>query len=249
MAFKVARKSSLNGPDEFITSTSMAVKFLSDNLKAVVAVSISVGIVFLSYTGWITYSKNRDKKAGDAFYSALSISQAKIDPAGEFKTEDERSRTSINRFLDLANKYKGSRVEEIALLYAANGYYNQKELDKAIDIYNKMLFKIDREDPSLHGNISEVKLSPGIVRDSALFGLAYAYEQKGELKKAIDAQNTLVSSKDSYLREMGLVSLGRLYEKSSDKAKALETYNTIISDFPESPNVPTIKQKIERLKG
>lgn len=253
MAVKVVRKRSLKGPDELITSSSSVFKFLSDNLRAVVIIASVVGVVVLSYTGWGIYKRQRDQKAGDAFYSAMKVYQAKIDPAGTapdtFKTADDRSRASIAKFLELAKKYKGSGAEEVALLYAANAYSDLKEFDKAIETYNKMLFKIEREDSKLHGNINEIRVSPGIVRDSALYGLAHAYEQKGDLKNAIDIQISLTSAKDSHLREMGLASLGRLYEKSGDKAKALETYKKFISDFPESQNLSTVKEKIERLKG
>ncbi|MBI4746047.1 MAG: tetratricopeptide repeat protein [Deltaproteobacteria bacterium] len=141
------------------------------------------------------------------------------------------------------------RATEVALLYAANVHYNLKEYDKAIEIYNRLLFKIEREDPSLHGNINEIKVAPGITRDSAVYGMAYSYEQKGDLKKAVEFQTMLTSSKDTHLMEMGLSSLGMLYEKSNDKAKALETYQKVISDFPESSNLSGIKEKIERLKA
>lgn len=253
MAIKVVRKSSLKGPDELITSTWSIFKFLSDNLKAVVIVASLVGIVVLSYTGWGIYKRQRDQKAGDAYYSAMKVFQAKVDPAGTapgtFKTDDERSRAAIAKFTELSKTFKGSKFEEVALLYSANIYLNLKEFDKAIETYNKMLFKIEREDSKLHGNINEIRVSPGIVRDSALYGLAYAHEQKGDLKNAIEFQTSLTSSKDSHLREMGLASLGRLYEKSGDKAKALETYKKIISEYPESSNLSSVKEKIERLKG
>lgn len=253
MAIKVVRRSSLKGPDELITSTSSVFKFLSDNLRAVVIVASLVGVIVLSYTGWGIYKRQKDQKAGDAFYSAMKVLQAKVDPAGTaagtFKTDDERSRAAIDKFNGLSKTFKGSRFEEVALLYAANAYLNLKEFDKAIETYNKMLFKIEREDSKLHGNINEIKVSPGIVRDSALYGLAYSYEQKGDLKSAIELQTSLTSSKETHMREMGLMSLGRLYEKSGDKTKALETYQKIISDFPESSNLSTVKEKIERLKG
>jgi len=253
MAKKVIRKKIPMGTDEFITSKSKIFQYLSDNFKTVVIATSVIGVLFISYIGWGTYSRQRDQKAADALNTAMKVYQAKIEPAGTttdtFKTADDKYRAVINKFEDLSKKYKRINIGSIALLYTANAHYNLKEYDKAIDIYNRLLFKMEREDPSLHGNINEIKVAPGIIRDSAVYGIASSYEQKGELKKAIEFQTTLTSSKDTHLREMGLSALGRLYEKSNDKAKALEAYQKVISDFPESSNLSKIKEKVEGLKG
>ena len=253
MAMKVIRKKIPMGTDDFVTSKSKIFKYISENFKTVVIGTSVIGVVLISYIGWGTYSGQRDQKAADALNAAMKVYQAKIEPAGTtpdtFKTVDDKYRATVTKFMEIAKSNKGRRLEEVALLYSANAHYNLKEYDKAIEIYNRLLFKIEREDPSLHGNINEIKVSPGIIRDSAVYGIAYSYEQKGDLKKAVEFQTTLTSSKDTHLREMGLYALGRLYEKSNDKAKALETYQKVISDFPESPNISKIKEKVEGLKS
>lgn len=253
MAKKVIRKKIPLGTDEFVASRSMIFKYLSENFKTVVIGTSVIGVMLISFIGWGTYSRQRDQKAADALNAAMKVYQAKIEPAGtapdNFKTADDKYKAVINKFEDLSIRYKGTNIGSIALIYAANAHYSLKEYDKAIEIYNKLLFKIEREDPSLHGNINEIKAAPGIIRDSAVYGIAYSYEQKGELKKAVEFQTTLTSSKDTHLREMGLYALGRLYEKSNDKAKALEAYQKVISDYPESPNISKIKEKVEGLKS
>lgn len=253
MGMKVIRKKVQMGTDEFVTSRSRVFKYLSDNFNIVVIASSIIGVLLVSYIGFLAYSRQKEQRAADALSAAMKVYQAKVDPAGTgtdtFKTADEKYRATIAKFSEIAKNNKGSRVEEIALLYTANAYYSLKEFDKALEFYNKILFKIDREDPSLHGNINEIKASPGIVRDSALYGLASSFEQKGDFKKAIELQASLTSSKNSHLKEMGLAALGRLYEKGNDKAKALETYQKIITEFPESSNLSSIKEKVERLKG
>lgn len=252
MAKKVIRKRIPMGTDEFVTSRSMIFKYISENFKTVVIASSVIGVLFISYIGWGTYSRQRDQKAADALNAAMKVFQAKIEPAGTtpdtFKTADDKYRATVTKFMEIAKSNKGRRLEEVALLYSANAHYSLKEYDKAIEIYNRLLFKIEREDPNLHGNINEIKVSPGIIRDSAIYGIAHSYEQKGEIKKGIDSLLFLTSTKDTHLKEMGLYALGRLYEKSNDKAKALETYQKVISDFPESSNLSKIKENIERLK-
>ena len=253
MAKKVIRKKIPTGTDEFVASRSRVFKYLSENFKVVVVASSVIGVLLISYIAWGTYSRQKNQKAGEAFYSAMKVYQAKVDALGAspdtFKTSDDKHRAVADKFAELSKRYKRSNIGSISLLYAANAHYNLKEFDKAIDLYTKLLFKVEREDPNLHGNINEIKVSPGIIRDTALYGLAYSYEQKGDLKKAIEMQASLTSSKDSHLIEMGLIALGRLYEKSNDKAKAVETYQKVISDFPESSNLSSVKEKVERLKG
>lgn len=253
MVKRVIRKKVTRGPDELITASSRVLSYLSNNFKVVVIASSVIGALFLSYSGWFIYSDQKNRRAAEAFYSAMKIYQAKVEPSGtapdRLKTLDEKERAVIKTFTDLSKSYKGSKFETIALLYAANSYYNLKEFDKAIELYDRILFKTEREDSKLHGNINEVKESPGIVRDATIDGLAYSYQQKGDLKKAIEFQSMLTSSKDSHLRETGLAALGRLYEKSNDKAKAIEMYKKIISEFPESPTLSDVKERMEGLKG
>lgn len=252
MAKKVIRKKIPIGTDEFVVSRSKVFKYLSENFKVVVITSSVIGVLFISYIAWGTYSRQKNQKAGEAFYSAMKVYQAKVDALGAspdtFKTSDDKHRAVADKFAELSKRYKRSNIGPISLLYAANAHYNLKEYDKAVELYSQLLTG-EVKDPNLHGNINAFKLNPGILRDSALYGLAYSYEQKGELKKAIDSLAFLTSSKDSHLGETALAALGRLYEKSSDKAKALETYQKIISDYPESSNLSGIKEKVERLKG
>lgn len=250
MARKVLRRK-LKGHDEAVVASSRILSCLSANFKIVAVVSLIVGILFVSYAGWLTYNKQSGKKAAEALYSVMKLHQAKADPStgitpGALKNTDEKDREAAGKFTDISNTYKGRSVGTLALLYAANSYYDLKELDKAIELYNKLLFNNEREDPSLHGNMSEIKISPGIIRDAALDGLAHAYENKGDLKKAIEFQAAL---KDSHLREMSLLALGRLYEKSNDRTKATEAFQKIVSEFQESPIIPYAKERIEKLKG
>ena len=252
MAMKVIRKKIPMGTDDFVTSKSKIFKYLSDNFRTVVIASSVIGVLFITYIGWGTYSRQRDQKAADAMSAAMKVYQAKIEPAGAtpdtFKTSDDKYRAVINKFEDLSKNYKRIDIGSIALFYAASAHYNVKEYDKSIELYSKLLTG-EVKDTNLHGNINAYKLNPGILRDSAIYGIAHSYEQKGEIKKGIDSLLFLTSTKDTHLKEMGLSALGRLYEKSNDKAKALETYQKVISDFPESSNLPRIKEKVEGLKS
>ena len=252
MAKKVVRKKIPVGTDEFATTKSIILKYLTDNLKIVVIGASVIGLFFISYIGWGIYCNQRDQKAADAFSAAIKIYEARVEATGTapdtFKTMDDKHRAVINTFEALSKKYKRHSIGSIALLYTANAYLNMKVYDKAIELYSQLLTgKV--EDPGLHGNINAYKLNPGILRDSALYGLANSYEEKGDVKKAIDSLLFLTSSKDSHLREMGLYALGGLYEKSNEKSKALETYQGLISDYPESSNILKIKEKVEGLKS
>lgn len=252
MARKVIKKKATLEIDEILTSRSRVFRYLSENTKTVLIASSVIGVLLISYILWGTYSRQRNQRAGDAFYSAIKVYEAKVDIFGTspdtFKTSDDKYRAVVEKFTELSKRYKRSSVGPISSLYLANAHYNLKEYDKAIELYSQLLTG-EVKDTNLHGNISAFKLNPGILRDSALYGLAYSYEQKGETKKAIDSLNFLASAKEGHLGEAALAALGRLYEKENDKAKALETYQKIISDFPESSNLSGIKEKAERLKG
>ena len=252
MARKVIKKKASSDIEEILISKSMVFKYISENIKTVVIASSVIGVLLISYIACGTYSRQKNQKAGEAFYSAMKVYQAKVDALGAspdtFKTSDDKYRAVADKFAELSKRYKRSNIGPISLLYAANAHYNLKEYDKAIELYSQLLTG-EVKDPNLHGNINAFKLNPGILRDSALYGMAYSYEQKGEFKKAIDSLVFLTSSKDTHLGETALVALGRLYEKSNDKAKALETYQKVISDFPESSNPSSVKEKVERLKG
>lgn len=252
MARKVIRKKVPVGADEFETSRTVLSNFLSENLRAVVIGASVIGLIFVSYIGWGAYSKQLDQRAAEDFNAAIKVYEGRIETAGNapnsYKTADEKNKAVIKTFEELSKKYRRHSVGSISLLYAANAHYNLKDYDKAIELYSQLLTG-RVEDPSLHGNINAYKLNPGVLRDSAIYGIANSYNNKGDVKKAIDSLLFLTSSKDSHLRETGLYALGELYEKSNDRAKALETYQGLISDYPESPNLSKIKEKVEGLKS
>ncbi|MBI4746046.1 MAG: hypothetical protein HY786_05800 [Deltaproteobacteria bacterium] len=114
MAKKVIRKKIPVGMDEFVTSRSKILKYLSDNFRAVVIAASVIGVLFISYIGWGTYSRQRDQKAADALSAAMKVYQAKIEPAGTtpdtFKTADDKYRATVTKFMELAKSNRGCPV-------------------------------------------------------------------------------------------------------------------------------------------
>jgi tetratricopeptide (TPR) repeat protein len=80
----------------------------------------------------------------------------------------------------------------------------------------------------------------------AHFGLAAAYEAKGEYQSAISHLKKIVEDENNFLKEEAMFSLGRVYALSGQQEMSREIFKDFVNQFKESPLLPLAKANLKK---
>ncbi|PKN08647.1 MAG: hypothetical protein CVU72_02810 [Deltaproteobacteria bacterium HGW-Deltaproteobacteria-7] len=225
MAAKLSKKE-LKSPDAFQTTFEKVGDYVSENKARVMvagtalacAMVIAVGIYFY----WSYYTNSALK-----LYAKV---QENIMKHGDNK---ETVNENIKIFKELIEKYPHSWSGRMAHYHLGNIYYNNGEIDKAINSYDKFVEMAGSDKTG--------------VKFLALTSLGYSYEVKNDYKNALkyfeQAQNTY----NIGFEMIGLRNIARTYEEMNNKQKALEYYKKALEKTTEPAAVIFIKRKISTL--
>lgn len=171
--------------------------------------------------GWYIYRQDYEKSAQRLYDVAFGIYQSS--PPGK-----EGYLRAIARYREVVEKYPGSKAAANALFSMGNLYYRLQDTDQAIRAYEDFLNASGRKDD---------------LRSLAYNGLAYSYEEKGELQKALEAyENSLKTPLGSAFIGVTYSNMGRIYIEMKDKKKALENFRKA----KEQKNDPVMDALISR---
>ncbi len=109
---KQTRKELLNEPDEFITATAAATRWINENLKSVLITLTVMAVVIGGGSGYYAWYNASENTAMSKYYAASG---------DEAKTQA------------VADEYAGTRAGKMALLRLADLAYAQAEYTKAIE--------------------------------------------------------------------------------------------------------------------
>jgi tetratricopeptide (TPR) repeat protein len=172
------------------------------------------------------YKKPRNEKAGAQMFQAQfqferdSFALALENPGGGY-----------DGFLDIIDKYSGTKAANLANYYAGICYLHLGRFEAAIDFL---------KDFKPAGEVTPI-MKYGTLGD-AYSELGDFANAKANYQKAIDAAN------NDYLTPYYLKKLGLLYEREGDKAKALQAFERIKKDYPNTTASQDIDKYIARAK-
>ena len=227
---RVTRKQLLKEPDEFLTFSAKAIRFVTDNRKAVLGVVIGVAVVALGLAGFQYFSSLSERKAYTMFeegrlHYLAEVSGDRTAPAQEKAAE---------QFEKVIRKYPSSNAARLSLLVYADMSYHRGDYQKATKLYQKALGAFSGE---------------GSIQKLIWEGLAYAYEAQKDYKSAGQYFQRITDTQDEFMKADACYNLGRMMEALNNQEKALEAYNKVVEAYPESVGFQIAKQKVLRLKG
>jgi len=123
-------------------------------------------------------------------------------------------------YLNLANKFKGTKYEAEALFQVAKLYENQQNWDKAVKAYNEIL-----KNPTADSRKVEI-----------LSATAGVYVKSEDWEKAIETYNSALKIEgisDDYKPYIYLY-LARSYKFNNDLKFAMQTYRKLYQEFPQN---------------
>jgi len=213
---KISRKK-LREPDEFVSTTTQILEYVSDNWK----VSVSMGVVLLLIVGGVfMWRSNRAKKEQKAFalyhviQSEMHVPQKTNQPTVKIcsnwdKLEKDFQGTSAAMY---------GTLQQMACLIEGRAY--EKGVNKAA---------------SLLQNTS----APGVVRVLALFLRGCGLEEKKAYREAEAAFQALLKDPENFLKDTTRYPLYLCQLNKGDKKKARATLAGLKleagSDFPFPP--------------
>ena len=220
---KVTRKQLLKEPDEFLTLSSRLLQFSLTYKYHLLAVLGSIIMIVLTVSGVRYYAQQR---ANDALAS-LEMGRLKYQSLliqGDARQAYLNVKDDFERILA---DYSGKMGAKLAQVYYADICYHGGEPDKAITLYQEALN--DFEDR--------------FYRNMIFNGLAYAYEEKKDLQKAVEYFEKINTETDPVYKSDALYNLGRLYAALGDTQKSEAAYQEMISADQESIYIDLVKEK------
>ena len=226
-AQKITRKELLKTPDEFLTFSEKAIRYLVEHKQQFTNGLLAVCLVAALLIGLRWYMGAKAVKALTAYNAAV----AEIPPQGE--PDAAKSKAAALALEKVVADYPASGPGRLASIDLGNLYYSLKEYDKSIAAYQRFLGDVPSE---------AVHLKP-LVLDS----LAQVYAAKGDLHKAVETWESLLSQEGSLLKAETYLNLGRTYTRLKAPDKARKAYQDMIEKFPDSAKAALAKAALAQL--
>ena len=226
---RVTRKQLLKEPDEFLTFSAKAIRFVADNQRRVLGVVIGVVVIALAFAGFRYFSKRSERKAyamfeqGHLHYLA-EISANKAAPAQEKASE---------QFEKIISKYPSTSAARFSFLVYGDMSYHKGDYQKAIELYQKALGAFSGE---------------GAIQKLIWNGLAHAHEARKDYESAAEYYKKITDTQDEFMKGDACYNFGRLMEALNHQEKAVEAYNKVVQAYPDSIAFQIAKEKVFRLE-
>ena len=201
--------------------------FFERNQIAVLGV---LGAIVLLVGGWFVYHNLYQVPRNERAMAQMFQAQFQFD-RDSFALALENPGGGYDGFLDIIDKYSGTKASNLANYYAGVAYLNLGRYEAAIDF--------------LSGYKPAGDVTP-IMKQGAL---GDAYSELQDWKAATNHYEKAISAGDNnYLTPYYLKKLGLLYEHQSDPDKALKAFERIKKEYPNTTASQDIDKYIARAK-
>jgi tetratricopeptide (TPR) repeat protein len=226
---KKTRKQLLKEPDEFITLTGKAIRFVTEYQKQISYTLCALVAVALIFFGYRFFAQRAETKA----FALLGQTQSKYETLIKTSSETEAYSQVSDAFQSIIKKYVGNAGGKLARLIYANISYDARQYEKAIALYKQSLsdFKEDK-----------------FVYNMILSNLGHAYQRVGDEQNAAAYFEKAASATDSPVREEALFNLGLMYAKLGEAAKSQKTLQEILDNHPDSIYFDMVEEELSTLK-
>lgn len=224
-------KKKLKEPDEFISFTDHAFRFISRHYKRIITGVVILGVLLAAFFLFQKWEEKKEAAAYLPFSTALELYQMLNSPYREGSASDYKS--VMEKFDEVITKFPRTSSGKLSLLYKGNLHLKLEEFDEAIKAYETFLQKAGKEK---------------FYRLLAMEGLGYAHEGKKEYEKAVEAYEKMLEMGEGLQVANAYLSKGRCYEKLGKKKEALESYKTFLNLAPKAMMANLVSERISQLE-
>lgn len=190
-------------------------------------VLLVIAIVLLSIflSTWI-HEKRNAKAAVFAEAMTLWEKASKEDASGGSTTYLKQA---MEKFDAASQSASDSFLGDISLFYKAKVHYRLKEFDTAISLFKRL---------QMSSRIPEE------IRFGAYEGEAYCHLDRGDPAEAAKVWERYAALPHVLYKDFAFYYAGLMYERLNDVGKAREYFQKLKSEFPQSPLVSRIAERI-----
>jgi len=212
-------------PDPIEVYVKRFLDFVKANQKAIIFAA-GVAVLAALVIAGVIYSQ---KKAEETAQALLGETMAKVEAARRGPEPETRYAEIKPEFRVIIEKYGSTAAGKAALLKYADLSYRTGDYDTAVEMYEEALDAYGKDQA---------------IRDLALNGLAYAYEENEAYDQAARYFNRLVTQGSAAIKAQALFNLGRIYGKKEQPDKQREVYEQLVSEHPDSMYFQLAKEKL-----
>jgi tetratricopeptide (TPR) repeat protein len=204
-------KRDLHKPDELITVTARAVRFIEEHQKLVISILLGIiGICILVMGGIYFYRSTITQGERDLFHAGQTLNPDR-------KESDELPR-AIENFQGVLNDYSFSRIRVKAQLELGHLYFRQGDHEKALSMYQEVV---------------QTASPDSSVRGIAMLNLARSLAKLGREKEALTWLTDLERGGYLVSRPEVLYSIAQVYRQQGNAEKSLEYLKKVSDLFPQ----------------
>lgn len=213
---------------DIVQVKEQAEDFFERNQMAVLAV---IGAVVLLVGGWFGYQRFYKEPRNDRAMAQMFQAQFQFE-RDSFALALDNPGGGYDGFLDIIDKYSGTKAANLANYYAGVSYLHLGRYEAAVDFLKDF-------DPA--GKVTPI-MKYGTLGD--------AYSELEDWDKALSEYQKAADAEDNdYLTPYYLKKLGLLYEHQGNHEQALKAFEQIKSKYPNSTASQDIEKFIARAKA
>lgn len=215
------------------------------NFKLLVGVLVAVLATTAGVILWQQYSGSRHEQLQAVFADALEIYHAPVGaeatqnqdntvkPKYTFKDDKAKYEKALSAFQNIASKYSGTKIGDLAQYYAALSMNDLGQTDQARS--------------TLESVISETRFVQ--VKDLARNTLADLDLSAGNYDEAIALLRQILDQpSQDFPKEIVMLKLGQTLEKKGDLSAALDEYRKVTTEYPGTNSASDASTRIRRLE-
>jgi predicted negative regulator of RcsB-dependent stress response len=204
-----------------------ATHYLRRQQRLFIPLLAGIIIVALGVAGFSKYHSHVQRKADALEYEAYKIFYG-IQQKQPLKKE-ERYQNALEKF---RQAYE-TRKSAYTLFYIADAQYNLSKYDDAM----KTLKELNSEFPD------DEKFVP-----LSYYKMAMIYLQKNDREGALKALDTLYLYRGASFKDLALIETARILDAGGRKEEAVKKYEELVKDYPWSPFIEEVQQKLKEEK-
>ncbi|MCB0412996.1 MAG: tetratricopeptide repeat protein [Bdellovibrionales bacterium] len=241
----------VKSPDLFVSTADQIGKFLSDNIKPIMALVLVALLIGVGATSWRNYSEYKEEKAAEALFGLeknrrdieekfqKELMESNKDKKQEAKTVAEKIDFTqleplAQKFIEFSNQNKGTVAGATARIDAADIYFEYEKFDLSAKTLQEYLGSVDQK----HFVYSLMLMQIG----SSQVAMKNFDEAISSFKKVVD------NEKVDFLRPEGLLKLGIAYKLKNDFENAKSSFLELTEKYSETEAGREAKSYLNLLK-